>query len=429
MTTAGIERKENIIDKLFVHQKQSLLEANAYKDIFPIFSNYIKLFQCQKPLIHELHVEMFILIKKFMSFFINHNLISGIESCKNLKKFDICDENNHLPDNLIYVGAGAKKLISEYKTNDHNVCSFKSTLKKAYIKCTKYMVEKLPYDNSALIALTCLNPLLRGQTTTFTGFLKLSDLMTSVLTPDEKNGLDEELRAYQIDEKITENMVYNFSLNNVDTTKTPKDIDEYWSEIFEMTSFLGAKKYCILEKLVKAALSCFHGPAVEGAFSLMENTITNHRTSLDIEGLDSYQTIKYHLKANNMSSLEAFYSTECPETHPVEKRLLNNMINSKKLYNEYLKTKMEKTKNDENLAKISASSNKFKIPKLINSTNVEEMSPQKAVYQGSSSQSPRRTETDDLPVPNKKIRLETVAPKKQAPPKKQSALTSFFKRK
>lgn len=78
--------------------------------------------------------------------------------------------------NLIYVRAGAKKLISEYKTNDQKVCSFKSTLKKAYIKCIKYMIDKLPYDNSILIALACLNPQLRGQTTTLTSLLKMSYL-------------------------------------------------------------------------------------------------------------------------------------------------------------------------------------------------------------------------------------------------------------
>lgn len=59
-------------------------------------------------------------------------------------------------------------------------------------------------------------------------------------------------------------------------------------------------------------------------FNLVENTITNHRTILDVEGLDSYQTIKYYLKTKDLSSLEEFYSTECPETHPIEKHLLTN---------------------------------------------------------------------------------------------------------
>lgn len=449
LTTAGKERKENIIDKLFIHQKQTLLEANAYNDIFPIFSKYIKLFQSQKPLIHELHVEMFTLIKSFMSFFINHTLISNIESCKDLKKININDENNHLSDNVIYVGAGAKKLISKCKANDYKVCSFKSTLKKAYVKCTQYMIEKLPYDNPALIAFSCLNPQLRGQLTTFTGFLKMSDLITSVLTLDEKNELDKEIRDYQIDEKIIESMSHNLFVDDkMNATKTLKNIDEYWSEIFEMSSLSGEKKYSILGKIVKAALSCFHGPVVEGAFSLMESTITNHRTSLDVEGLDSYQTIKYYLKAEDMSSLEAFYSTESPETHPVEKRLLSNMMKSKKEYNAHLKKKSGESKNDENLTLGSASFNKFQIPKLIDSKNDEKMSPQKANDATSFSQSLKRSGTSNSATSTKKPKIvnqnsslqsslgressnvstKRIHLKEKAKKNKQTALTSFFKR-
>lgn len=178
-----------------------------------------------------------------------------------------------------------------------------------------------------------------------------------------------------------------------------------------MSSLSGTKKYSILGKIVKAALSCFHGPVVEGAFSLMESTITNHRTSLDVEGLDSYQTIKYYLKAEDMSSLEAFYATESPETHPVEKRLLSNMINSKKEYNEHLKRKNGESKNDENLTLGSASFNKFQIPKLVDSKNAEEISSQKTNNETSLSQSLKRSGTNNSPTSTKRLTLETEAPK------------------
>lgn len=125
-------------------------------------------------------------------------------------------------------------------------------------------------------------------------------------------------------------MAYDFDLNhNMDTMKTPNCIDECWSEIFEMSPLSGANKYCILEKLANAAL-CFHWPVVERAFNLVEFTITNHRTILNVEGLDNYQTIKYYLKAKDVSSLEEFYSTECPETHPIEKHLLTNWPTTRK---------------------------------------------------------------------------------------------------
>lgn len=113
------------------------------------------------------------------------------------------------------------------------------------------------------------------------------------------------------------------------------------------------KKKCILEKLVKAAILCFHR---RGGLQFDGKHNYNHRTSLEVEGLDSYQAIKYYLKVNDISSLEVFYQTECPEIDFVEKHLLNNMINSKKEYCDYLKTK-----NDENFGKGNSSCDNFKI--------------------------------------------------------------------
>ena len=39
----------------------------------------------------------------------------------------------------------------------------------------------------------------------------------------------------------------------------------------------------------------FHGPRVEDAFNLMGDIVTSNRISLNIESLDSVQTMKYYL--------------------------------------------------------------------------------------------------------------------------------------
>ncbi|GFY09926.1 hypothetical protein TNCV_3698881 [Trichonephila clavipes] len=102
--------------------------------------------------------------------------------------------------------------------------------------------------------------------------------------------VEAEIRLYQSDIDITKEMLYTSdeSGNQVKCT-----IDKYWSKVFNLKDdFTNDYKYPALAKLVKACLSCFHGPLVESAFNLMDTLVTDYRTSLKIDSLDAVQTIK-----------------------------------------------------------------------------------------------------------------------------------------
>ena len=72
---------------------------------------------------------------------------------------------------------------------------------------------------------------------------------------------------------------------------TDTRLDSWWTQVFD------AGKHPALSKMISALLSCFHGPQIEGSFSIMGNVITTQTASMGIKTLDAIQSVKYSLKA------------------------------------------------------------------------------------------------------------------------------------
>lgn len=322
LTDDGKSRKKRIVQRLFVQQKKTLLYIGVYQSVLPHFNKYVKLFQSKESLLHELHVQIFNLTKQFFTFFLKHELVSSIKTYHDILKIDTADSENYLPVKLIFTGIDVLN-ISKKPKPDSTVIEFFEVLKKAYSRCAEYMKKKLPLKNSFLIKLSALNPSLRGETTTFTALLKLADFLPTVISKEEVSSLDQELRYYQIDSSLT-------SLQDTGSTK-------FWSEIIKR------KEYPVLSKMIKALLTCFHGPSVESTFNLMDHFMTENRTSLNIESLDSLQTIKYYLNSVSASTCELFGSKD-PLHEPMQQNFGLNLINSWSLYQQSLMEKNQAKK-------------------------------------------------------------------------------------
>ena len=65
-------------------------------------------------------------------------------------------------------------------------------------------------------------------------------------------------------------------------------------------------RYPALSKLVKALLSCFHGPQVEGSFSSMGNILDSIANRMTVQTFSAIQSIKYSLRAADKTSVEYF---------------------------------------------------------------------------------------------------------------------------
>lgn len=101
----------------------------------------------------------------------------------------------------------------------------------------------------------------------------------------------QEVNMYIIDDKI------NLILTDIDEwDKEGFRIDvDWWSKIFKITEN-GCKKYKLLSCLVKAVMTVFSGPLVEGIFNIMDDIISDDRTSLTVENYEASSIIKYYLK-------------------------------------------------------------------------------------------------------------------------------------
>ena len=100
---------------------------------------------------------------------------------------------------------------------------------------------------------------------------KISQQSTFNLMPErDATAFDDQVKDY----------VNDLYLNETDAAVP---IDEWWGAVDE-------KKY-------KALLSCFHGPLVEGAVSMMAGILDKYSTQMDIETYSSMSFVKNALNA------------------------------------------------------------------------------------------------------------------------------------
>lgn len=76
-TKDGQERKKRIIEKLFVHHDKTLLQLHIYISVLSTLFGYIKVFQCQAPMMHELHTKQEELLKEYLQCFVRPEKLAG----------------------------------------------------------------------------------------------------------------------------------------------------------------------------------------------------------------------------------------------------------------------------------------------------------------------------------------------------------------
>ena len=141
---------------------------------------------------------------------------------------------------------------------------------------------------------------------------KLATFVPTVLTEEEREEYDKEVRMNNIDESLPE---FGDDMR----------IDHWWGEDEVV------KKYPTVSKLVQAYLSCFHGPQVESSFNVMNDVVDNKSGRLNIQTYSAIQTIKYQLKAEEKTAIQYFHKKDYLH-EGVDKVLCRNMNTSNKEY-------------------------------------------------------------------------------------------------
>ena len=70
-------------------------------------------------------------------------------------------------------------------------------------------------------------------------------------------------------------------------------VDQYWSKVLKLKSVSGNQKFSVLGKVIKCALSLFHGNADnERSLSINKNTLSKERSSLSITALNGLRAVE-----------------------------------------------------------------------------------------------------------------------------------------
>ncbi|XP_060784694.1 uncharacterized protein LOC132891236 [Neoarius graeffei] len=280
---AGQRSQEEGVPKKIWHQETiTKLQLSVYIGVLAIFKEYVMVFQGSETLVHKLHEKQLELFMSFFACFIKGEYFTALSprALVNL----VLEDHMILPAREIYVGQDADAFRS--KTLNHALLKpFMEKLKMAYTTTAAYMQAKLPLNSQTLKALSALDPLLRSHSQGPIQLKRLSGMLSHLLPP----GCDvhQEILKFSVDLALP---VY----------KEGDCLVEWWDHIFQK------EKYQALTALVKSALSIFHGPRVESAFSLMNEVIDSKSGNMNVVTCNAIQTVKYNHLARGKSAVELF---------------------------------------------------------------------------------------------------------------------------
>ena len=123
LTKAGRERKDRIVQKVIVDEKKTGLYMSIYSLALQVIRTYLKIFQQAKPGIFRIHTEQVDVFTEFLTNVIKPEVLSKRNSIKKLKTIDFSSTEYHLPNNLLYVGSIARKIIKNSRKDDERPCA------------------------------------------------------------------------------------------------------------------------------------------------------------------------------------------------------------------------------------------------------------------------------------------------------------------
>ena len=328
VTDDGENRKKRCIIRLFTQRKRTILYSNFFSSVMPLLKNYVLLFQSSTPLIHILHDKQEQLLKEFLSCFVKPELIQSLSS-KKLKKFEITQEKLLKSP---FTGSKAKAIIESARRDDNTVREFMTAVNEAYFECGKYLIEKMPVGNRALMHLSALDPKAQGSEGTLVYLKRLPSIATNVIEEHEIDLYEREVHQLQVDNGLP---------SAVDENEKRIELDVWWSAV--------AVKYPMIGKMVFALMSCFHCPVVESSFSVMKNVMDETTNRMNVSTLSAIQSVKYSLSSASKTSIKAFRKNDFRHDR-VDPVLVKNMQTAGRRFKE--EKAAERQKKDEKMKQI-----------------------------------------------------------------------------
>ncbi|KAL6473257.1 hypothetical protein MHYP_G00194450 [Metynnis hypsauchen] len=283
MTPQGRERKKRICQKLWHEETTTVLQLSLYKGVLAILKDYVMIFQGSQTLVHKLHDRQLELFLACLACFVKAEHITKL-SPRALREL-VLEDHMLLPSKDVYVGQEADTFRSQNPKHALLV-PFLASVRKAYITTAVYLQKKLPLNSPTLIALSALDPLLRGHSQATLQLKRLSAMLNPLLPEDQD--LSRELVQFSVDLTLPR-------------YKEGDGMVDWWGHVFHQPG-----KYPALSALAKCCLSIFHGPRVESSFSLTNEIIDQRSGNMNVETFNAIQTAKYVLQSRGQTAVQMF---------------------------------------------------------------------------------------------------------------------------
>ena len=150
-TSDGRNRKERILDRLFLHQEKTLFQLQFYQASMFKLKKFVLKFQKKKPLIHKLFDDLALMAREFLVKFLEPHNLKGLAPAK-LKELKLTEMLINKREEESFIGSETREIF--YVANDDTKRDFIKRVKEGYLKAGKTLLRKLPLDNTTLEAIS-----------------------------------------------------------------------------------------------------------------------------------------------------------------------------------------------------------------------------------------------------------------------------------
>ena len=300
---------------------EMIVQLCFLKSIKPVFDRFLQMFQTEGPLIHVLHQAMLGLLKQVMSRYLKQSVVKE-KSVNELLKLDSKNVDFQLKDDELDVGNETKKAVNDLKQSGKQRQCFLG-IRSFFTTVVAYMQKSLELRNPLVEAMSCLQPQQRSKDSSLQK-IRLVGSQLPCVKPEEVMLLTDEWRIYaEID--IPEEWIQQEDGSVV-------RVDHYWHKVLQLKTPLGKRKFDVLAKTVKCALSLSHGNADnERSLSVNKKTLTKERSNLSTITLNGLRATEDSVKSlNGLSHIT------------VTKDMLSCVKDSHKAYLEHIETERKK---------------------------------------------------------------------------------------
>ena len=203
ISNANDNRKGRIIKLLFAEKLKLSCHFNLYRGVLPKFQKFVKMFQCEKPMIHVLLSQIFSVTSEFLAMYIKPSEIP--QDIAGLVKLNCCDSKIQFSDKNLVVGPFCFTEIAKARLEKLEwVKTFYANLREGYQKAGKSLIDHLPLSNKNIACLAALDPCMWKDPSIGSSFQTLAESLPNIVDPSLIGYLQAEIRSYSVDSTITE---------------------------------------------------------------------------------------------------------------------------------------------------------------------------------------------------------------------------------